>query len=186
MIDVGLLLVRVVVGGLLAAHGLQKLTGWFQGPGIAGHAGLLETLGYRRPRQMAWLHGLSETAAGLMLALGVLTPLASAAIIAVMLNAAVAVHARNGLWVQQGGYEYPLVLSVAAASIAVAGPGAIALDAWAGWDLSGMWGAAGIGLGVVIGAAALATRRATSTAEPRSDDRRSQRRGLTDPGEVQA
>ena len=159
MVDLGLLLVRVVVGGLLAAHGLQKLTGWFGGPGLAGNTAFLDDLGYRRPRQMAWLHALSEIAAGVLLVLGLLTPLASAAIVAVMLNAAVAVHARNGLWVQQGGYEYPLVLSAVAIGLALTGPGAIALGAWAGWELTGTWTLVSLVLGLVAGTAALATRR---------------------------
>ena len=159
MVDLGLLLVRIVVGALLAAHGLQKLTGWFGGPGLAGNTGFLEGLGYRRPRQMAWLHGVGETAAGVLVVLGLLTPLASATIIAVMLNAAIAVHAPNGLWVQQGGYEYPLVLTAVAAGLALTGPGSIALDAWAGWEPNGPWGIAGIAFGILAGTAALATRR---------------------------
>lgn len=165
MVDLGLLVVRVVVGALLAAHGLQKLTGWFGGPGVAGHTDTLASLGYRRPRELAWLHGLSETAAGVLLVLGLLTPLASAATIAVMLNAAVAVHAPNGLWVQQGGYEYPLVLAAVAAGLALTGPGAIAIDTWAGWELTGTWAVGGIALGVLAGLLALVARRAPRQGE---------------------
>lgn len=169
--DVGLLIVRLVVGGLLAAHGLQHLTTRLGGHGIAGNAEFLRSLGYRGARAMAWLHGIGEIAGGVMLALGLFTPLASAAIIAVMVNAAVAVHAPNGLWVQQNGYEYPLVLSTVAAGMALTGPGALAIDAWVGLDLAD-WGAAGIILGVVLGVAALAMRHRVHTQGPDAREHR--------------
>ncbi|MDP9021963.1 MAG: DoxX family protein [Actinomycetota bacterium] len=102
---------------------------------------------------------MAETAGGVLLAVGLLTPLAAAAILAVMLNAAVVVHARNGVWVQQGGYEYPLVLGAVSAGIALTGPDAFALDAIAGWDLTGAWAAAGIIGGLAVGAAVLALRQ---------------------------
>lgn len=158
MFDIGLFLIRAVVGALLAGHGLQKLIGWFGGPGVEGNAEFLRSLGYRPPRPLSRLHGLAETGAGILLIAGLLTPAAAAAVIAVMVQAAVAVHARNGLWVQDGGYEYPLVLAATAAGIALTGPGAWSLDAWLGWDLTGAWALAGIAAGLAIGVLGLATR----------------------------
>lgn len=164
-------MVRVVVGALIAGHGLQKVAGWFGGPGVNGHAEALRSLGYRRPRTLSWVHGVAETAGGVLLAVGLLTPLAAAAILAVMLNAAVVVHARNGLWVQQGGYEYPLVLAALSAGIALTGPGAFALDAITGWDLTGVWAAAGIIGGLAVGAAVLAVRQQPQPADQHGSER---------------
>lgn len=168
MLDIGFLLVRAVVGGLLAGHGMQKLTGWFGGPGIEGHTEYLRTLGYRQPRRMAWLHGLAETAAGVLFVAGALTPVAAAVIIAVMLNAVVAVHAPNGLWVQEGGYEYPLVLSATALGVALTGPGQLAVDAATGWQPTTGWTIAILAGGLVAGALALATRRRSTSGQPAS------------------
>lgn len=170
MMDLGLLLVRVVVGGLLAAHGMRKLTGWFGGPGLDGNTAFLRQLGYRRPRGMAWLHGIAETAAGVLLVMGMLTPLAVAAVVAVMLNAAVAVHVRNGLWAQRGGYEYPLVLGVVAAGLALAGPGRFSVDAFAGWDVAGWWALVSIAAGLLTGTMTLTARRSTADDEERQAD----------------
>lgn len=161
MVDVGLLVLRLVVGGLLAAHGLQKVAGWFGGPGIGGNAAWLEDLGFRRPQVMSWLHGLAETVGGLSLAVGLLTPLGAATVLAVMLVASVVVHRPNGLWARAGGYEYPLVLSAAAVGLALTGPGAFALDAVLGWELAGAWTWLALVAGAVVGLLALAMRRPT-------------------------
>lgn len=155
MIDVGLLVIRVAIGVLVLGHGLQKLTGWFGGPGLAGWSHMLEEMGYRRPRALAWLHAAAESLGGLLLAVGLLTPLAVAAVVGVMLNAIVVAHGRNGLWVQDGGYEYPLALALVAAGVAVAGPGAWSVDAWAALPTSAGWGVAGIVAGLVVGLAVL-------------------------------
>src|SRR5688500_10153150 len=108
--DIGLLLIRVVLGGFLAGHGLQKLFGWFGGHGIAGTGGFFETLGYRPGKRHAVLAGATELVGGVLLVVGFLTPLAAAMVVGVMVNAAGAVHWRNGLWVTEGGIEYPFVL----------------------------------------------------------------------------
>src|SRR5919206_4967472 len=101
----GLLLLRVVVGLTLAAHGAQKLFGWFGGHGPRGTAGFFGQLGYRAPLTMAVLAGLSE-ASGALLALGFVTPLACLAITVVMFNAILAVHWKNGFWNSAGGIEF--------------------------------------------------------------------------------
>lgn len=163
--DVGLVLIRAVVGLLFVGHGTQKLFGLFGGPGLQGTARFLGSLGYRRSRAMAVVHGVAEAVGGLLFALGLLTPVA-AALIGVMLNAAIVVHARNGLWNQDGGFELPLVLAAAALGVAFVGPGAWSLDAALGletlfgWTLAGVSGGLGaLVLGLIVGGAVLATRR---------------------------
>lgn len=163
MLDVGLLLLRLVVGLLLVGHGLQKLTGWFGGPGREGNARYLESLGYRRAQTLSSLHGVAELGGGALIGLGLLTPLAATAIIAVMVNAVVTAHAGNGLWVQDGGYEYPLVLGSLAASLALTGTGRFGLDAVLGWASSATWSVLGIGTGLLVGFVVLWLGRASET-----------------------
>src|SRR5262245_46950311 len=120
--SLGLLILRLAVGLTLAAHGAQKLFGWLGGYGLTGTGQFLEQLGFRPGRLYAAQAGLAELLGGLLLATGLLTPAASAALLAVMVVAAVTAHLRNGFFVQNGGYEYPLVLAVVAAALAFTGP----------------------------------------------------------------
>ena len=101
--ELGLLVIRVVVGLLFVGHGTQKLFGWFGGHGLAGTGGFFDSLGMRPGKQHAFLAGFAEAGGGLLLALGLLTPLASAALIAVMVVAILTVHAKNGIWNSQPG-----------------------------------------------------------------------------------
>src|SRR6266850_4808361 len=112
--SVGLLILRLVVGLTLAAHGAQKLFAWFGGYGIAGTGQFLEQLGFRPGRLQAAQAGIAETVGGLFLAAGFLTPAAAAAVVAVMFVAAVSVHIEKGFFALNGGYEYTLVLAGAA------------------------------------------------------------------------
>lgn len=160
MRDTGVFLVRGVVGALLAGHGTQKLFGWFGGGGPDSYGSFLESLGYPRSRDMAIVTGATETGAGLSLASGLLTPLGAAGVIGVMTNASVSAHARAGLWNQNGGFEYPLVLSTVAGALALAGPGRLSADAALGWRLAGgWWGLGALALGGASAAAVLSTRR---------------------------
>jgi putative oxidoreductase len=162
--DIGLLLLRSAIGLTLAAHGAQKLFGWFGGYGLEGTGGFLESLGFRPGRRHALMAGLVEFGAGLLLALGLLTPAAAAAVVAVMLVAAVSVHLKAGFFLTTGGYEYNLVLAVAALAVAFTGPGALSLDALLGLPLSGaLWGAGALLAGVGGGAIQLAGRTQAST-----------------------
>src|SRR5581483_12399656 len=137
----GLLIVRLVVGVTMAAHGAQKLFGWFGGYGPDGTGQFMETLGFRPGRRHAVLAGLAEFGGGLLLALGLLTPLGAAIVASVMLVATVTVHAKGGFFAASGGYEYNLVLAAAAVSLAFTGPGAISVDALLGASLAGIfWG----------------------------------------------
>ncbi|AWW39857.1 DoxX family protein [Streptomyces cadmiisoli] len=125
--DLGLLLLRLGIGGVLAAHGAQKLFGWFGGGGIAGTGQFMESVGYKPGNASALASGLAECGGGTLLALGLATPAAGAAAAAGMTGAA-AVHAPNGFFNTEGGLEYPLALGLTAAGIAVTGPGRLSLD----------------------------------------------------------
>ncbi|MGC0332351.1 putative oxidoreductase [Streptomyces sp. SAI-170] len=125
--DLGLLLLRLGAGGVLAAHGTQKLFGWFGGHGIEGTGQFMESVGYKPGRASATAAGLAETGGGTLLALGLATPAAGAAAAGAMAGAA-AVHTPNGFFNQGGGYEYAATLGLAATGLAVTGPGRLSLD----------------------------------------------------------
>lgn len=129
MVSVGLLLIRLIIGVAFIGHGAQKLFGWFGGYGPKGTGGWMESIGIKPGVAMAVLAGLMELIGGLLFAAGLLTPLAAVLIIFTMLGAIVKVHAPNGFWSTSNGYEFPLILLVVAAGIALIGPGSISLDA---------------------------------------------------------
>jgi putative oxidoreductase len=154
--DLGLLLLRLTVGLLLAGHGAQKLFGLFGGGGISGTGRYFASLGYHPGDVWAGVAGTSEFLGGLGLALGLFTPLAAAALVGVMINAMI-VGAPDGLWVADGGIEYPVCVAVVALSVAAIGPGRLALDRPFRWRDGGLR-AAGFalvagGLGAAITAA---------------------------------
>jgi putative oxidoreductase len=146
----GLLLLRVFIGVAFIGHGTQKLFGWFGGYGPQGTGGFFASQGYRSGVQMAVLAGLAEAGGGTLLALGLLTPLACAAIAIVMLNAIFAVTLKRGFML---GSELELTYLVTAISLAAIGPGRFSLDRAIGWDdeLSGVWW----GVGAFVAAAAV-------------------------------
>jgi putative oxidoreductase len=127
--DTGLLVVRLVVGGLMAAHGAQKLFGWFGGHGLAGVAGYVESLGFRPGRPFAVAAGVTEFAGGLLLALGLLGPIGPALVVSVMIVAAMTVHWEHGVFAMTNGIEVPLLYGTVAAALALTGPGGLSLDA---------------------------------------------------------
>jgi putative oxidoreductase len=127
--DLGMLILRLVVGGLMIGHGTQKLFGWFGGHGLARTSAFFGGALRLRPATF-WtlLAGLSEAGGGLLLVLGLLSPLGSLGVVAPMLIAIVLVH-WGRLWAIENGIEYDLVLIASALAIALAGPGAYSLDA---------------------------------------------------------
>jgi putative oxidoreductase len=152
--DLALLVIRIVVGLLFVGHSTAKLFGG----GLERTAKTYETIGLRPGYLLAWGAGTAELVGGSLLALGLLTPIGSALVIAVMVAAIVIVHRPNGIWNHNGGYEYNLVMIAVAFALAGVGPGdwslddAFAID-WSstGWALAAL--AAGLigGLGAVIG-----------------------------------
>ncbi|WP_229858963.1 DoxX family protein [Streptomyces poonensis] len=136
--DLGLLLLRLGTGGVLAAHGTQKLFGWFGGHGLEGTGGWMESIGYKPGKQSALAAGLAETGGGALLALGLATPAAGAAAAGAMAGAA-AVHMPNGFFAQEGGYEYAAALGLTATGLAVTGPGRLSLDHASGHALNRGW-----------------------------------------------
>ena len=167
--DTGLLILRLAVGLTLVGHGSQKLFGWFGGYGLEGTGGFLEQLGFRPGRRAALMAGLTEAGGGALLTLGLLTPLAATMVIAVMLVAIVSVHLSKGFFASNGGYEYPLLLAVAALTLAITGPGQISLDALLGTERAGLpWGIAAAALGSLGAAVQLLGRRITQ-ASPASN-----------------
>src|SRR5436305_2023890 len=126
--NLGLLILRLVVGLLLAGHGAQKLFGWFGGHGLSGTASFFDQLGLKPGHLHARAAGVLELGGGILLALGLLTPFASMAVIGVMTAAVITVHGRKGPWVTDGGFEYNAVLAAVAFALAALGAGEWSLD----------------------------------------------------------
>ncbi len=163
---IGRLLLRLVIGGYFVGHGTQKLFGWFGGHGLDGTGQFFESLGLRPGKRHALAAGASEAGGGALLALGAATPLASAALIGVMLTAIQRVHLKNGPFVSEGGYEYNLVLIAAALALAESGPGSPSVDSARGSKMHGPGWAA---LALALGALGAAGAHAAAGAAPAPD-----------------
>jgi putative oxidoreductase len=131
-VSAGLLALRLVLGLGMAAHGSQKLFGWFGGHGIAGTGGFFEMLGFRPGRLFAIAAGTTEFASGLLIALGFLGPIGPALMLSVMIVAALTVHWKNGYFAQANGVELTLMFAVGAVALAFTGFGDFSLDAVTG------------------------------------------------------
>lgn len=151
--DFGVLLVRLGVGATLAAHGGQKLFGWFDGPGLDATAAGFDSMGFRPGRPNAIAAGVTEIGGGALLAVGFATPVAGAAAAGTMVVAS-AVHGGNGFFAQKGGFEYSAILALTAVGVALAGPGRIALDSATGNVLNRPWMKV-IALGAIVPASVL-------------------------------
>jgi putative oxidoreductase len=133
--DLGELVLRGTVGGLLAGHGAQKLFGWFQGYGFEGTKGWLESMGMKPGHVWTALAGASEFGGGVLTALGLLYPIGPIAATGAMLMATVKVHAGKPIWVTSGGAELPVTNIAVAVALALTGPGKFSLDSLLGIKL---------------------------------------------------
>lgn len=159
--NLALLVLRLTVGLLVAAHGIQKVSNHLGGHGLEAEAVDLAAHGLRGGKAAAALSGLTQIGAGLSISAGFLTPLGTAGVIGVMLVAA-STKVAHGLWVQRDGMEYPLLLAVLAAVVAIAGPGHWSLDRLAGFPDNRVSALVAIGVGVVAAAAAVPALRQRS------------------------
>jgi putative oxidoreductase len=128
MADIGLLIQRLTMGGLLAGHGAQKLFGWFEGPGLKGTAGWLESMGFKPGTPWATAASASEFGGGALTALGLLYPLAPLATMGAMVVAIARAHWGKPIWASQGGAELPVLNLSTALALALTGPGRFSLD----------------------------------------------------------
>jgi putative oxidoreductase len=129
LFDLGLLIIRLISGLVFAAHGAQKLFGWFGGFGIGGTGGWMESMGFRPGKPFATAAGLGEFLGGLLLALGFLGPVGPALMLSVMLVASITVHLKNGLFAANNGFELPLLFATVGVGISLTGPGRYSVDA---------------------------------------------------------
>jgi putative oxidoreductase len=165
---VGLAALRVSVGGLFVGHGLQKLAGWFGGGGLDATGKAFESMDLRPGRAHAVAAGAGEAVGGALLAGGLLTPLGASLISGTMITAIRKVHAANGPWASNGGYEYNLVLLAIAFAVTDVGPGEWSLDNLLGTRRSGLgWALSQLGAGL-IGSTVAITVGARSPAQPPS------------------
>ena len=164
--DLGLLALRVGVGGTLVAHGAQKLFGWFSGAGLEQTGKMFEQLGFRPGQVNAIAAGVGEAGGGALLAVGLGIPGAGAAVAGTMIVAS-SMHVGNGFFSSKGGFEYPAVLGWSAAALALTGPGALSLDHVLGHRLNRSW-MRNLALAAAAPAAfaVIARRRRTVTATP--------------------
>ncbi|GAA2227016.1 MULTISPECIES: DoxX family protein [Kitasatospora] len=156
--DLGLFALRAAVGGVLFAHGTQKLFGWFGGGGLEGTASAMEQMGFEPGRRSALAAGLGEAGGGALLLAGLATP-AAGSIVAGTMAGAVSVSAPAGFFVTSGGYEYPALLGACGLALGISGAGRFSLDEVTGHCLD----RTSIGLisfaAAALAAAAVVTRR---------------------------
>jgi putative oxidoreductase len=164
--DLAFFILQVTVGLTFAAHGAQKLFGWWGGPGLVGWAGAMEHMGFRPAPLFAWLSALVEFVGGLMLAVGVLTPFVAAALVAQAVVIIGRAHWTNGFFNQHSGIEFPLLLAAGAAAVGIAGPSAISVDARLGFVVDPSIRIALVIAGFVVGLLVLTIPRIASQTRP--------------------
>jgi putative oxidoreductase len=163
---IALLFVRLVLGLGMAAHGAQKLFGWFGGYGIQGTGGFFASIGFRPGPLFALAAGLGEFGGGVLTALGLGGPVGPALMILVMIVAILTVHIHNGFFVTNNGFETPLLYILGALAIAFTGPSPYTLDAVVGLDSLWTPQITGIAIAaaIVLALANVAARRPTPPA----------------------
>lgn len=164
--DLGLLLLRFGVGGTFFAHGAQKVFGLWGGPGIGGFTRVLEGYGFTQSVTLAWVVGIVELVAGAFVVLGVLTPLAAAGLLALMIDVVV-LEWGSGFFADAptGGVELEVVLGLAAAALVLTGPGRVALDNGRTWHRRpAPWGVLALLVGIAAAVLVLVLLRLPATA----------------------
>ena len=160
----GLLVLRVGLGAVLAAHGLQKLFGWWGGQGLTGFKNSLSDVGYQHADILAYVSAGGEIVSGALLVLGLFTPVAAAGALAFLINGLLATisvkpHSHTFAYFLPEGHEYQITLIVMAVAVILAGPGRYGLDGGRGWAYRPFIGsfvalicgiAAGIGVWVLL------------------------------------
>ena len=160
----GLLILRVGLGVALGAHGLQKLFGWWGGPGLSGFKNSLSDVGYQHADVLSYVSAGGEVVAAVLLVLGLFTPVAAAGALAFLINgllASISVrpHSHTFAYFLPDGHEYQITLIVVAAAVILSGPGRYGLDAGRGWAYRPFIGsfvalicgiAAGVGVWVLL------------------------------------
>ncbi|MCL4394620.1 MAG: DoxX family protein [Chloroflexi bacterium] len=146
-LNLGMLILRVVLGVVFIGHGGQKLFGWFGGGGLKGTSAWIGSMGMRPAWFWGLLAALSEFGGGVLTLLGLLNPLGPLGIAAAMLIAIVKVHLSKGFWASKGGYEFPVMNLAAALTVGLVGVGAYSLDGLLGFALPEP---ASTGVGIVL------------------------------------
>ena len=175
--DVASVIARAALGMSIAAHGAQKLFGWFEGPGPDGTAQFMKHLGFEPPEQFARLSSASEIAAGVLIATGALGPVGPMLLTSVMTTAAGSVHISNGYFNDKKGIELNAIYAIAALLLAVNDYGRISFDHVTGLRgrTSSLLGVAGVAAGVAAGIYVLSQRRATQPDESSSSSAQTSR-----------
>jgi putative oxidoreductase len=165
--DLALLVVRLVVGLTFAAHGAQKAFGWWKGPGMPAWQGVMVRLGFRPSGLFAAVSMGAELGGGLLLAVGLLTPLAVAALVGQSVVIILKSHLPRGFWNRDNGFEFPLALAAGIVAIGLIGPAGISLDAALGIAPTDTVRMLAIAIGAIGGGVALAV---AALAKPASEE----------------
>jgi putative oxidoreductase len=157
--NTALLIARLFFGLGLAAHGTQKLFGWFGGHGLIGTGGFFETIGFRPGKFFATAAALGETLGGLLLAIGLFGPVGPALMFLVMIVAA-SIHVKNGFFATNDGIELPMLYAMGALALTFTGPGGYSLDRVLGllWLSNEQFASRAIWTAVAVGAVMIAAR----------------------------
>jgi putative oxidoreductase len=162
--DIGLLILRIVVGLTMAGHGAQKAFGWWKGSGRAGWYAVMVRMGFRPANAWGLVSIGAELVGGILFAIGLLTPVAAMALIGQSVVIIFKAHWSRGFWGRDGGYEFPLSLVAGVVAIIGTGAGALSLDSALGLDYSVVVRAALLAIGVLGGGAAILVSRVAPAA----------------------
>jgi putative oxidoreductase len=165
-LGLALLIIQLGIGLTFAAHGAQKVFGWWGGPGLAGWEGAMERMGYHPARAFAVTSALIELVGGLLLAVGFLTPIVAGVLVAQAVVIIGQVHWSHGFFNTRSGFEFPMVLGIGAAALGLAAPTPISVDSAIGFAVEPSVRVLLIVAGLVVGLLTLSIPRLTSRETP--------------------